>query len=275
VWLRRAGGMIVRRIVTLFPPLSRGVAFVLMATAGLVLARAQVPSSHPASPHPGSQVTIEPHAKCSSCHVSEGLPEEDLMHVGNRTVRKCTSCHTGYLDPSGSGEGAARWGHVTGRQYNEIPLGEDLSEEPAEDLSEQHVEELQCLSCHEHHPNDRPNQLRVAVGADGEPDLSLSHLDPISQSCMCCHHEAAKFKLGQKHLRHPVGIQATIRRQREEPLPLVDVHGTADARDDVIACTTCHYAHTGPNPDILRWNPEEQGEACTVCHDKGPRRGAV
>jgi len=153
-----------------------------------------------------------------------------------------------------------------------VPLGEELGEELGEDLGEELETQLECLSCHEHHPNDRPCQLRV-VEEDGEPAASVSHLDPISQSCMCCHPEAAKFKVGQKHLRHPVGIQATIRRQREEPLPLVDIYGTADAGDDVIACTTCHYAHTGPNPDILRWEPEKQGEACSVCHDRGGAGG--
>ena len=48
-----------------------------------------------------------------------------------------------------------------------------------------------------------------------------------------------------------------------------DANGTADTRDDVVGCTTCHYAHAGPHPDILRWPPEEQTEACGSCHGLG------
>jgi predicted CXXCH cytochrome family protein len=269
--LKLAGSMIVRIAEPFRVRPSRAAAVVLLVAAGAGPTGAQTPSGNPQSAGLASRVTIEHHAKCSSCHGSEGVKEEDLRHVGNRTVRRCTSCHTGFLDPSGSDEGAKRWGHVTGRRYDRVPLSAALSGQEAGSLDGRQQGELECLSCHEHHPNDRPYQLRM-VEEEGEPAPWAVHLDPISQSCLCCHPDASRFKLGRKHLRHPVGIRATVRRQREEPLPLVDRLGTAETTDDVIGCTTCHYAHTGPNPDILRWTPEEQSEACCICHDRGPGR---
>jgi predicted CXXCH cytochrome family protein len=95
-------------------------------------------------------------------------------------------------------------------------------------------------------------------------------LDANTRLCVGCHVRFLQTEPpGAAYTLHPVGIPAPQRRsgRRGLPeLPLEDVRGTPDADDDVIACTTCHFPHQGPNPYLLRWSEDEMIEACTTCH---------
>lgn len=134
------------------------------------------------------------------------------------------------------------------------------------------MEWLDCLSCHSAHPNERPAFLKTPESGAAAPARGL---DTVSQFCVGCHVRFAETRgHGGRYTRHPVGIPARLQSPAGEDgpvLPLVDVRGTDGTEDDVIACTTCHYTHRGPNVDLLRWDADGEGDACRTCHRVGSR----
>jgi hypothetical protein len=125
-----------------------------------------------------------------------------------------------------------------------------------------------CLTCHAAHPNGRPYQLLDA--AKGGAKTGDNRQSPSTRLCLSCHGSLVDTRGSSRHYsRHPVGI--AVRDWVPLPsdrflLPLEDAAGTADPRDDVIACTTCHAVHAGSDMALLRWGKEQFREACGTCH---------
>jgi predicted CXXCH cytochrome family protein len=72
-----------------------------------------------------------------------------------------------------------------------------------------------------------------------------------------------------RYQRHPVGLPAQpacAPVTGSISLPLVDVRGTPESGDDVIACITCHDVHATAARNLLRWPSDREAEACSTCH---------
>jgi len=131
-------------------------------------------------------------------------------------------------------------------------------------------ESLDCLTCHDPHGGD--GQTTTLRNRQGLAVLSATAtVDEVSRFCIGCHQDMSRFGgMAQAYSRHPIGLPARMVQRSYLPvLPLADVHGTVDPSDDVIACTTCHYPHNGPNQYLLRWDRSIEGQVCGLCHIQG------
>jgi predicted CXXCH cytochrome family protein len=184
--------------------------------------------------------TGNPHARCENCHA--GPSRSPATSDGTRPdAHCCLVCHWALL------EAAAVSRH----------LGADLAVAPGRSVPVDGGKDdrVDCLSCHLPHPAD-------------------TLLDPQSLLCLECHGSFLQTAPADEgdYTIHPIGIPAsgmTPGPPGSPVLPLADVHGTPGASDDIIGCTTCHFAHGGPDPDLLRWSEDELVAACTQCHWNG------
>jgi len=192
-----------------------------------------------------------PHAECGDCHVRgiTGAVADNRAAL----VARCESCHADHavaVDSRGTVIGA---GHVL--PGHRTRLGAAPGGGPGFDT-------LDCLDCHDPHPNGRSRQLK-ALARSFATDTG-GQLDPISAFCAACHPSMVDVGSAGHYRRHPVGVRVASGSRTE--LPLLDVAGTPSPADDVIGCTTCHAVHAGPEPYLLRWSADEQGATCLGCH---------
>jgi len=198
----------------------------------------------PAPPGDPARALEDPHARCDHCHVAESVQQDaENDRSGKPDADCCLACHreiAGGREPIANGS----------RHLNAI---------------------VDCLSCHVPHPDGTRYRLRVDEESARVSDAAL---DPSTLLCLDCHEAFLQTEPqhGGNYTLHPVGI--TVPRMVEgapgaPELPLADIHGTADPEDDIIACTTCHFQHESPNPDLLRWREEKMVAACTLCHWNG------
>lgn len=189
-----------------------------------------------------------PHGSCAGCHLS---PDPSVVSAPAPRPT-CTGCHEALLESARD----AVSGHLVPRSRAGAPL-----------------EGLPCVACHAAHPEGRPAQLRGDLNGPGR--LNRGVPDATTRLCLACHLGAADTRPYAEHfMKHPVGTPLA-RDMRPECAP-VALKLEVVRMDDgdpvpVIACTTCHVVHSGPNPDLLLWAPDEEREACGACHvEAGP-----
>lgn len=197
----------------------------------------------------------DPHSRCDHCHV------EDAEAPALPDARCCFNCHLEIEAGSRqTGGGSRHLSAVIGEAPGLVTAGRVDARASVD-----------CLSCHRPHPDGTRCRLRID---ESSARVSDTELDPSSLLCLECHEAFLQTEpqADGNYTLHPVGIAAP-RMVEGGPgapvLPLADIHGTADPGDDVIACTTCHFQHESPNPDLLRWGEEELVAACTLCHWNG------
>ncbi len=209
------------------------------------------------------------HGDCNDCH------------GGNTGARRlgsagCLGCHSGALEGESRGVFPASFpgpgsragipsGHLSPAGFNgpQVPPG-----------GRDRIAALKCSTCHDPHDPVNPAGLRTVGGTIALPADSRARLDRISRFCVSCHQDMLQFRdRNRKHfIRHPVGLRPVVIPPPGAgpfPLPLADVAGTRSTRDDVVACTTCHYVHSGPNPYLLRWDRAYEPTMCAFCHKEG------
>jgi hypothetical protein len=172
---------------------------------------------------------------------------------------------------------------------------------------------LSCENCHNasggHHGSNGAYRLlnSVSLGADvggtgaGNYGVGMErHLNTydttMSNKCADCHgdfHGAAAQGSMNNWIRHPTDITLGDADAAAQPyvyadnydtaavadptvldrLPLIE-GGSAGSSDDTLMCLTCHYAHGGPNNDLLAFDmggiSAGNGTAdggCEVCHN--------
>jgi predicted CXXCH cytochrome family protein len=167
------------------------------------------------------------HDRCGSCHL------DAADRPGRGAADRCTGCHAGTLAAELAGASQPTSGHVGAG--------------PA----------LACTACHD--PHDGALTVAEASAATGA-------LDAASRACVTCHRTRLDRAGDAGQFNHPVGLTLPAALHARATLPLADVHGTADAADDVIACTTCHTVHVGAHPSLLRWAASAEAAACAGCH---------
>lgn len=186
------------------------------------------------------------HEVCALCHV-ETVGETPSLADPSR----CVECH---VDVEVSPAGATAVSHL-GRHASEISSG--TPDGP-----------VTCVTCHSPHPNGREYQLWPLETTLDDPEGTV--LDETTRFCLGCHEKLAEIHGNNGHyVRHPVGLvlAADGRPGPGDPvLPLVDVDGTAETDDDVIACVTCHQIHGNATQFLLRWESGNGREACISCH---------
>lgn len=208
------------------------------------------------------------HEQCGSCHVPGGGASDD-----GPGAETCLGCHEDVGRSGSDGIVPASYGNdfsgghiMPSRMYRpRRPQGGKLVQES-----------LDCLTCH--NPHGGNGQDTVLRERQGPAILAPSSVaDRVSLFCVGCHEDMARFNgTGQGYTRHPIGVRAEVSRKAYLPeLPLVDVMGTADPSDDVVACTTCHFVHNGPNQYLLRWDRSIEGRVCGQCHAQGRPRDRV
>jgi predicted CXXCH cytochrome family protein len=202
------------------------------------------------------------HEKCVSCH-EPGTAGAD-EGPGAET---CLGCHADIGRSSTDSAMPASYqddfvsGHVMAKEMYSprLPQGGHRVQES-----------LDCLSCHDPHGGD--GKTTTLRDKQGPAVLSaLGTVDEVSRFCVGCHEDMSRFGgMAQAYSRHPIGLTADVVQRSYLPvLPLADVHGTADPSDDVVACTTCHFVHNGPNQYLLRWDRSIEGHVCGQCHVQG------
>ena len=215
-----------------------------LTTACLILA-----ASLAAVPAAAGSRYGEDHRQCAACHDPGSGTDGKLPGAGT-----CLGCH----DNLGGSDSS---GHV-------VPAGMYRSMLPQGGKAV--LEHLDCLTCHNPHSD---NRFATVLRERKSPAvLSVNtRVDRISMFCTGCHEDMGRFGgMAQAYSRHPIGLPAEVVHESHLPLlPLVDVQGTDDPSDDVIACTTCHFVHNGPNQYLLRWDRSIEREVCGQCHIEG------
>ena len=207
------------------------------------------------------------HEKCASCHEPGASANDKGPDAGS-----CLTCHEtiGNTDASGMSYASSQGGFVSGHV---IPKEMYVPRLPQG--GKRVVEELDCLTCHDPHGED--GHSTVLRDRQGPAILSPNaRADKVSRFCVGCHEDMSRFGgMARAYSRHPIGLTAEVVRDPYLPeLPLADIAGTGDPSDDVIACTTCHFVHNGPNKYLLRWDRSIEGYVCGQCHIEGrPRDG--
>jgi len=136
----------------------------------------------------------------------------------------------------------------------------------------------QCLHCHDAHDNHNYRNLKenisghmITVNGIGDPLYQDNiYISGMSSFCIACH-------VATQGHSHPVDVRIygsynadyynwarkTSRLSIAE-IPSGNINDIADSR---VFCMTCHVAHSGPFPYLLRWEIKDK-EGCLECHVK-------
>ncbi len=207
------------------------------------------------------------HEKCAACHNPGAGGDRSRP-----TSRTCLGCHE-------SIGRSVSFGISYASSQTEFVSGHVMPQEMYSPRLPQGgktvIEELDCLTCH--NPHGEEGRSTVLRDRQGPQILSATaRADKVSRFCVGCHQDMSRFGgMARAYSRHPIGLTAEIVRDPYLPvLPLADIEGTEDLSDDVVACTTCHYVHNGPNKYLLRWDRSIERQVCGQCHIQGrPRDG--
>lgn len=218
-------------------------------------------------PRPGRQWFSGDHGSCVACHKPGNTGDDSRPGADT-----CLGCHENIGLSETTGTTPASYqdeflsGHVMpAAMYKaRLPQGGKIVQE-----------RLDCLTCHDPHGGD--GHSTALRDKQGPAILSANaRVDQVSRFCVGCHEDMSRFNgTALAYSRHPIGLTAVVVHESYLPvLPLADINGTEDRSDDVVACTTCHFVHNGPNKYLLRWDRSIEGRVCGQCHVQGrPKDG--
>ncbi|OQK18231.1 hypothetical protein AU255_10470 [Methyloprofundus sedimenti] len=225
---------------------------------------------------------------CVVCHFSWGnnddvtkmLDSENVLPVAS--VNMCYSCHHGAVFDSRQ---AIPFGHQHPTVYDTQEKKQTYYKEPLrkdkipELYPHSDKNDLSCTSCHTpHNDNEQPQSLY-----EENHNAWLRGTDYGSEQCEACHEKNTKKSgredAGQFGLNHPLGVKMQKPEKKAQHLSTDDPHlqkglpkillagGGVLAKDDAIACQSCHQVHEGKTKNLLT-QTDENGALCASCHKR-------
>ena len=237
-------------------------------------------------PQPGKDMKEFPSAHsrqdCNNCHTGHGLKEGKYhtcldcheKHADNLTLADCLACHSPHkpaayiwTDKATASRCAACHEDITGK---------------FEKKGGAHLENLQCIECHEKHPPNKdgvipkcqkchdPDENRHFTAADctrcHDPHapmaFDLSKVKDVKPACATCHSgplEDMKLK-PSKHSQLDCNACHKVHGQYMECLECHKPHSEEMKYED---CLKCHKPHA---PTLLEYGKDISPGLCGACH---------
>jgi predicted CXXCH cytochrome family protein len=206
-------------------------------------------------------------AICVNCHDNPGTstsPNPSHLDVwkgnvfGSPTSWFGTAGSFGYYDPVNGGDA-----------YSMHPVNSDARIAPGDSATVVH-----CGTCHDTHGS--PNYRLLKTKLNGKSGISVlanldsrghttSYISGMSGFCTACHKAYINCGTAAGYTRHPVDVALTAQQQANYDAQHGGKYLPLESGNRV-TCTTCHFAHGSPNPDMKRLPGNQM---CQICHAQG------
>ena len=213
--------------------LATGAGAALLLSLPVVRAVGQegAPAATDAAARPGGAIDA---TQCAACHEA---PVRGMMHTNHAKVPgSCTNCHAGAAE------------HMTAKLD-----GTEGVPAPAFPKKDHKAANATCLECHE---------------KDSRANWHMSAHDRKNVSCTSCH-SVHSFKSEKAQLQTRTDSETCYTCHKSERAKTMRT-SHHPVREGKMGCSTCHDAHDGSKPKLIR--AESTNELCYSCHTekRGP-----
>jgi predicted CXXCH cytochrome family protein len=241
--------------------------WVCIALAALLVTRAG------AAVHPVPLDKDTDPAKCLECHDDKGKGK----HVHTAIAMGCTTCHEIRVNKD-----ITRVKLITA-----TPVALCLTchaDKKASDIKGTvHPPAVRdCLTCHDPHASDNPNQLLKPTSGEEKENLCLScHKTGLNVPAKGSRHAALDMGCDTCHITHKTGAELTPENRfhltKSPPALCLDCHDAKDAdlqkahNNQPFAtadCLQCHDPHQSASPKLMNkfMHPPFEAKSCEICH---------
>ena len=233
------------------------------------------PKTFQSAPAPGDFVGQE---VCAACHEDavkgfSSNPHSKLAEMHGKTGVTCEGCHgagKAHVDGGGDITKIFNPAKATAKEVDARCLSCHQGQHANFERTAHGENNVSCIGCHSvHHGEDKEQLLKVAepklcfqCHTDTKPQFNMPFHHKVEEGllkCSDCHDPHGTFD--KKNLRTSAQMDAVCTKCHSETAgPFVYEHDVVRAE----GCTTCHFAHGGPNPRLL--NRANVNTICLQCH---------